>query len=187
MGLLPRVENNGAKREEAIKNNIPVRFEIEKNSNQDFGSKLWDNLRTFESFGKNAVRKHDKKILKHSQKHNLDPDLVRSVMFAENARGHKGPLNYAFDVMKASDSPLPMNIQKERWASLIDKKPDDMYDLDNNIEAAAILLKRIAERIDRPTPEKVGSIWQYMGREQANEFGEYIGKVYHEKPWRKLD
>ena len=67
----------------------------------------------------------------------------------------------------------------------IDKQPEDMYDPDVNIEAATVLLKRIADRIDKPDAAKVGSIWNYTGREKTNEFGEYIGKVYQEKPWAK--
>ena len=76
---------------------------------------------------------------------------------------------------------------KDRWASLIGKQPDDLYDEDANIEAATVLLKRISSRVKKPTPEKVGSIWNFSGREKTNEFGEYIGRVYKEKPWRKID
>lgn len=80
-----------------------------------------------------------------------------------------------------------MNIQKDRWASLIGKNPQDMYDPDINIEASALLMKRITQRIDKPTPEKVGSIWHYIGHEKTDEFGKYVGKIYREKPWRKID
>lgn len=80
-----------------------------------------------------------------------------------------------------------MNIQKNRWASLIDKDPDDLYDPDMNIEAATVLLRRIADRIRKPSPEKVGSIWHYLGHEKTDEFGEYIGQLYKEKPWKRLD
>jgi hypothetical protein len=80
-----------------------------------------------------------------------------------------------------------MNIQKERWSSLVDKEPNDLYDPDHNVEAATILLRRISDRIEKPDAAKIGSIWQYTGRENTNEFGEYIGKVYREKPWRIAD
>ena len=62
-----------------------------------------------------------------------------------------------------------------------------IYDSDINIEAATILLRRISDRIDRPDAAKIGSIWQYTGREKTNEFGEYIGKIYKEKPWKIID
>lgn len=31
-------------------------------------------------------------------------------------------------------------------------------------------VRRITDRIRNPTPEKVGSIWNYMGREKTSEF-----------------
>lgn len=80
-----------------------------------------------------------------------------------------------------------MNIQKNRWASLVDKDPEDMYDPDVNIEAGTILLRRIKDRIEKPTPEKIGSLWHGLVLEKTDEFGHYIGKVYREKPWRKID
>ncbi|MDH5722917.1 MAG: hypothetical protein OEY94_06315 [Alphaproteobacteria bacterium] len=204
------VLNTQEDREKSILDDTPAVFEIKSNiypldvrpkSNMELlaGNTIgrvkiketldtaWDEIRTFDHLGKKAVRKHDKTIMKHAQKHNLDPDLTRAVMYAENARGHKIVLNKLADDLKKSDSPLPMNIQRERWSKLIGKKPDDLYDADANIEAATVLLKRISSRVKKPTPEKVGSIWQYTGREKTNEFGEYIGKVYKEKPWLKID
>jgi hypothetical protein len=44
-GILGRVENDPIKREEAIKQNIPMRFEIERKKENNFGSKLWDDIR----------------------------------------------------------------------------------------------------------------------------------------------
>lgn len=45
------IENDPDKRERAIKDNALVKFEIERNPNRDFGSKMWDDLRTFDFFG----------------------------------------------------------------------------------------------------------------------------------------
>jgi hypothetical protein len=70
---------------------------------------------------------------------------------------------------------------------LVDKKPSDLYDPDTNIEAATVLLKRIADRVENPDASKIGSIWHYTGREKTNDFGEYIGKVYKEKPWARFE
>lgn len=197
MGPFRPVLNKPEDREKSILEDTPALFEIKQTKRtkpsgifgavQNAFDETVDEVRTFDSYGKKAVQDNDEKILRQAQKHNLDPDLIRSVMYAENARGHKIVLNKWSDDLKFSESPLPMNIQKNRWSKLIGKKPEDMYDSENNIEAATILLKRISNRIKKPTPEKIGSIWNYMGREKANEFGEYIGEVYREKPWKKLD
>ncbi len=186
-GILPRVENDGRKREEAIKKNIPVRFEIVSDPVQKNEHNIIDDIYNLDILGTGAVQKHDKRILKYSQKHNIDPDIVRAVMFAENARGHKGGINASMDIIKKSESPLPMNIQKNRWGSLIDKKPEDLYDPDNNVEAATVLLRRISGRVEKPTAAKIGSIWHYTGTEKTDEFGKYVGRVYEEKPWRKIE
>ncbi|MCB9988643.1 MAG: hypothetical protein H6868_04815 [Rhodospirillales bacterium] len=186
-GIIYRIENDPQKREEAIKNDIPVRFEIERDIEQAKKLNVLDDIYNMDFLGRHAVQKHDGTISKYAQKHNIDPDIVRSVMFAENARGHKLGGNYAGDVTRKSESPLPMNIQKHRWSSLVDKQPDDLYDPDTNIEAATILLRRITDRIEKPTAEKVGSVWHHVGRQKTDQFGEYIGKVYKEKPWRKID
>ncbi len=197
MGPFRPVLNKPEEREKSILEDTPALFEIKQTKRtkpsgilgavQNAFDETVDEVRTFDSYGKKAVQDNDEKILRQAQKHNLDPDLIRSVMYAENARGHKIVLNKWSDDLKFSESPLPMNIQKNRWSKLIGKKPEDMYDSENNIEAATILLKRISNRIKKPTPEKIGSIWNYMGREKTNEFGEYIGEVYREKPWKKLD
>lgn len=76
-----------------------------------------------------------------------------------------------------------MNIKKKKWAGLVNKKQDDMHNADVNIEAGTVLLKRIRDRIERPTPEKIGSIWHYAGMENIDEFGNFIGEIYKKKPW----
>lgn len=181
------VINDAKDREKNIKENKPAIFEIKKNPDQNFGLKFWDNLRTFDYLGVRAVRENNNRIWKYSQKHDLDPDIIRAVMYAENARGHSIGLNRTADDLRKSESPLPMNIQKTRWSSLIDKKPEDMYDHDASIEAATILISRIRDRLEKPSVEKIGSIWHYVGAEKTDEFGEYVGRVYREKPWQKLE
>ncbi len=154
------VLNKPEDRERSIKENSPALFEIEKNFpinlNKPLVDYISDDLYNSEFFGRKAVQSNDKLILKNAQKHNLDPDIVRSVMFAENARGHKFGFNKVVEDIGYADSLLPMNIQKDRWSSLIGKQPDDLYDADSNIETATILLKRISDRVNKPTPEKIG-------------------------------
>ncbi len=87
--------------------------------------------------------------------------------------------------MGVSETPLPMNINKKTGAKLIKKSPKDLYNATDNIEASAIMLKRISKRIDDPSPAKVGSIWNFAGRETTNDFGEFIQRIYDEKPWLK--
>ncbi len=199
------VINTAPEREEAIKKNTLALFEVQakkKESAVNTGyfsnfynaldkikektGEMWDDLRTVDALGKQAIAQHDKSILKYAQKYNVDPDLTRSVMYAENARGHKFGLNSVSDFVGVSSSPLPMNVQKARWSSLIGKAEEDMYDPDANIEASTVLLKRIRDRVRNPNADTIGSVWHNIGATQTDEFGEYIGAVYTEKPWKKL-
>ena len=173
-------------RDRSIYDDTPSIFPIEKNHGAREES-LWDDIRTFDYKGKNAVRKNEKYIQKSAMKHNLDPDLIRAVMYAENSRGHYIIANELADKFKVSNSILPMNINAKKWSKLSNADPGDMYNPEANIDTSALLLRRIRDRIDNPTPEKIGSIWNYSGKEKTNEFGEYVGKVYHEKPWAKFD
>jgi hypothetical protein len=173
-------------REESILNDTPAQYEVERDP-KNIKWDLWDEVRTFGSKGKEAIKKYDSLILKNAEKHNLDPDLIRAVMYAEHSRGHKGGFNDFADKVHMSDSIMPMNIQNERWAKIIGKKPEDMYNPDLNIEAATILLKRIRDRIKKPTPEKIGTLWNGLSMKKTTEFGEYIGGLYHEKPWKKFN
>ena len=62
-----------------------------------------------------------------------------------------------------------------------------MYDPDVNVEAGTLLLSRLRDRIEKPTPEKIGTLWNTLKEKETNVFGNYIGKLYREKPWKKLD
>ncbi len=37
-----------------------------------------------------------------------------------------------------------------------------MYDPDVNIEASTVLLSRLRDRIEKPTPEKIGTLWNSL-------------------------
>jgi soluble lytic murein transglycosylase-like protein len=174
-------------RERSIKENLPAKFVIEKNKNLSSGSTLWNDLRTFEFAGKLAVQSYDKEIRKSAEKHNLDPDLIRAVMYAENARGNYMGGAYIADKAGISSSIMPMNIQNNRWSSLVNKRPDDLLDAQNNVEAGTVLLKRIKERVNKPTVEKISTLWNDIDNKYTNEFGEYVGDVYRRKPWKKID
>lgn len=190
------VVNEQKYREHSILENIPSLFEIAERRNLSNAAKRLSfksmlnsldpdkEIRTFDFVGKGAVHQYEKNILKYAEKYNIDPDLTRAVMYAENARGWYG---HAAETFGASESILPMNIQKSRWSKLVDRKPEEMYNPDTNIEAGTILLKRIRDRIEEPTPEKIASVWHFMGNENIDEFGSYVGRVYRQKPWQKLE
>lgn len=162
----------------------PGKFIVKEDPDASKGEE-YRKLYEFAGLGNHAVNKHNALIEEMSRKHGVDPDLVRSLMWTENARGHYGPANKAADMLQKSNTPLPMNINKRLWSKLIGKDPEEMYDPRNNIEAATILAKRYWDRIEDPTPGKLGSVWIAGGREQEHYHGHVVQRAYQEKPWER--
>lgn len=163
----------------SIVNNTPARFEIEKTTSSSDAAPWYEDTRTAQK----ALKEHNAIIDLMAKKHNLDPDLIRAVMWAENARGSYWGAGYVLDEMKASETIMPMNINKDIWYKLVSDDSNDLYSPVQNIEAATILLKRIQDRIVNPTPEKIAAIWHFIGHEKTNNYSAYVGLVYKERPW----
>lgn len=121
-------------REKSLLEDTPAIFEIERDP-KNIKWDIWDEVRTFDKKGRDAVNRHYDEVTISAQKHNIDPDLIRAVLYAENARGHKIVLNDIADKIHISDSVMPMNIQIKKWSGIIDKKPNELYNSSENIEA----------------------------------------------------
>lgn len=158
---------------------LPARFDFNPDHDADASSPLWE----APIFGRIALAGYDPLIEAASRRHHIDADLLRAIMWMENARGHKFGFNYLLD--EFGDTKFPMNINPDLWANLLGSRNADLTDPEQNIEAAAILIGRMAARLDHPTPEAIGSIWNYIGRETTNDIGAYVGRVYRERPWSR--
>ncbi len=164
-------------RRDSILNNTPAIFEYRPNPNE----KEEHRLHEFHFLGRQAFEEHGDKVEAMAEKHGVDPDLMHAILYMENARGHKFIGNEIADRVSLSDSQMPMNINPTLWGALVGK--DDLLDVDDNIEAATILVKRISERLKNPTPRAIGSVWNHIGRETPNNLGLVVDRVYAEKPW----
>lgn len=152
-------------------------FAVEE-PNLDLGR--WQ-VHEFGELGRNAVREHDKSgiIEEEAARVGLDPDLIRAIMYQENARGWYDVL---LDPLGAATSILPMNIQPGYWGQLgIDE--ETARDPRTNIRAGAKLLRAIVDRLPDPTPAKVATIWNSLGRTEVSDFGARVGRTYLAKPW----
>lgn len=133
-------------------------------------------------YGRDAVRTHDQDGLidEEAARIGLDPDLIRAIMYQENARGWYDVLA---DLVGEPSSVLPMNIQPDLWRELgIDQV--GAHDPRTNIRAGAKLLRAIVDRVPDPTPAKIASIWNDGGRTRVSDFGARVGRTYLAKPWR---
>lgn len=160
----------------------PIEIEVRRNPKASSDKKIHE----VPKVGYDAVRKHEAIIQKMADKHGVDPDLIRAVMWAENARGHKFGGNAVADKFGLSNSKRPMNINPKIWGSVLSKSDTDLTDPMDNIEAAAIVLKRLESSIKgEKDAAKIGTLWNSTGQSETTDFGEYIGRLYRNKPWLK--
>lgn len=177
-----QITNSPKDRIKSILNNTPAIFEITIDGKSTSDAPWYEN----KALAEKIVLKNTKIIEKISKEHKVDSDLIKSIMWAENARGSWGGLGYTADKLGISSTIMPMNINPEIWHKLVNAKKEDFHKVETNIEASAILLRRIKTRIIQPTPEKIAAIWQYIGQEKTNNYASYVGRIYKEKTWKQV-
>ncbi len=173
----PPVSNMEADRIQAILDDAPALFEIADNPNADDGPKDNESVEG----GLLAVLRHTETIEREAALQGVDPELVKAIVYMENA--HNSTRQRVADLLHWSTSVLPMNIQPKTWAGLSDG-PIDFHDPEMNVRAGVTFIRRIVERLDDPTPARVASIWNFTGRELVSDFGARTQAVYDNPEWR---
>lgn len=188
---------NEAERTQAIIDGRKLRFKINDNDRAISAAP-----HEIPELGVFNVKSNESLIDSFSKKHNVDPDMVKAIMYMEGANGHKAGLDYVADFVgkypnspfakilkkvagskvRASESVRPMNIQNQ-WGRGFIGENYDPYNKSQNIEAGVKLIKRISESIENPTPAKIGAMWNGIMVDNINDVGARVGKYYKEKPW----
>lgn len=175
--LEPPVVNIEADRIQVLIDDAPALFQIGENPDAD---KTYADHRANHNAGVYAVWQHSAIIEREAERQGVDADLVKAIMYVENAHGK----NYG-DVTEAlgvADTILPMNISMETWSGL-GAEPEEFFDPEINIRIGVMLVRRIRDRIAEPTPEKIASIWIFTGRELVNDYGARVQDVYERRVW----
>ena len=108
-------------------------------------------------------------------------------MYMENADGNFLNLNRQLEKVGFADTILPMNINPRIWSGLLGVTEAEFSKPDINIKAGVMLIKRITEHLkefDR-SPAKIGSIYNFTGREKVSDIGERIQIIYEKKLWER--
>lgn len=132
------VINSEKDRIEAILNDTPALFEIEDNPNADGADPGYVII----SAGRAALVKIEKIIDEEAVRSKVDPDLVKAIVFAENARDHYYGGAELFDVLGLSNTLFPMNINPKIWARL-GLNEVNRRDPTANIRAGVTLITRL--------------------------------------------
>lgn len=108
--------------------------------------------------------------------------MVKAILYYENADGNKLGFDFLADTIGMSRSQRPMSIRSDIWGRLGVSRHSSPHE---NIRASVTLIKRITDRIDDPTPEKVGTPWNSISQEKVTIKGARIGRIYRERPWER--
>jgi hypothetical protein len=131
--------------------------------------------------GKASVVKNMALIKVESDKQKVDPNLVAAIFYVENSHGWYGGLGLAADVVGISKSELPGNI-RPMWNKLAGEH-GDIRKLEDNIKASVTLIKRIAERLENQTVERVATLYNSLSQDQVSDYGARVGEVFRTHPW----
>ena len=104
---------NAKQREEMLRNNQELLLDIDDNPKENGEWKWWCN----HNIGAEAVRKYNNLIEKYTQRYNVDSNLVKAIMYTENACGHYYGGNAIADYIGISKSQMPMNIRSNIWSN----------------------------------------------------------------------
>ncbi|MCG8543135.1 MAG: hypothetical protein MJE12_02885, partial [Alphaproteobacteria bacterium] len=163
----------------AIQNNRQVVFNIRDNPRARGDAPPFRR----HSEGFKAVQKHDAIVEREARRFGVDPDLVRAIMYIENADGSRFGMDVGAQRLGFASTLLPMNINPETWDGIGGVGKEDFGKPDQNIRASVALIKAIQDRVPNPTPAKIGSIWQFTGREQVSDNGAKIEEALKQKLW----
>ena len=151
--------------------NFEVRDNIEANGDEPFHAIHW--------VGAAIVNSIDGIIDSEAKRQGVDPDLIRAIIYVENAQGYYG---FFFEAIDVSDTILPMNISRKLWSGLGDSEKT-LEDLHTNIRAGITLIRRIQDRVDRPTVATIATLYNSLGKSSVSNFGARVASVYNERPW----
>ena len=110
--------------------------------------------------------------------HDLDADLIRSIMFMETSHGWYDKIN---PIRKTI---LPMNIHYEYWKNLGFSK-EQLLIPKINIDVGTLILKRIQNRLQYPKISKIASVYNFIGKERVSDYGSRVARIYKERAWEK--
>ena len=134
------------------------------------------------NWGKDYVDKYSKQIEKYSRQYGVDPDMVKAILYSENSDYHKYGYNKLADIIKISESTLPMNIQGKTWGNFQGKQYD-VNDPEQNIELSVRVLKSMYDAVPDKDIAKIATLWNGTGLKEVNDYGARAKEYYKNKTW----
>lgn len=166
----------GRQRAEAIMGNLPGLIDVADNPGVEANPHPW-----YARPKEEQVMQHDMLIEEAAARHELDPDLVKAVVWIETTHGWYDALT---GVIKPPKTLRPMNVHVEFWKDLGVTR-EQLTDPRTNIEAGTYILASIAERLVDPTPEKIFTLYNNLHADAVSTYGKTAAYYFVTKPWRE--
>ncbi len=181
-------------RKSSIVKNTPAIFNIdgyEKDSDINIPLYQFDCMEEVTENSKLIDEIIDKNIYTNSINHNR---LIRAIIYFETTHGHYDRLHnkiiikaFTFILNEPQKSFRPMNINFEYWRELADEmgytKEQIKSNKEANIKMGYELLKRIIARIQNPTIEKIGTLYNTLAKEKISSYGRILQYYYDNQSW----
>ncbi len=142
----------------------------------------------FHAPGKREVERYGQIVEKESLKAGVDADLVRAILYVENARGWYDRIA---GVIPGVVSPTagPMNLNLHDWVGLAGLTTADAEDARANIRAGVALIKGLSDRISNPTPIKIAALYHDLGAVRVSDvphgYAQRVDFVYRYRLWER--
>ena len=168
-------------RESGILNETLDRFLFDSDAIYDGHTSVANSFRVIDRLGDAAVSDNALAIEYFSEEYGVDPDLVRAVVYLENAHGAiRGLVSEMFG--RQPTSTLPANIQVERWGDLLPEL-DAVNNPVDNIHLMVALLAEIQERLENPTPAAIATLHNQLSADMITQFGLTVVDYMVSQPW----
>jgi soluble lytic murein transglycosylase-like protein len=152
-----------------------------------------DFIGSLDGYARAVVNYHDDRIRDAAANAKVDPDLLRAIIWYENAKGYYDiPFEWptvkkiagVFGDSQVNKTVRPGNINPDLWGG-VGLTRENAYDPAANIQATANLLSRTHDRTFRPTVAKVATLYNGLGLDSVNDYGVSVEDVYRRRPWLK--
>jgi soluble lytic murein transglycosylase-like protein len=170
---IPKVVQKEVDRMAAILSDSPAQFVVADSSARANPTPK-HYIQYFEQVSKNANH-----IATAAARHNVDPDLVRAVIWMESTHGYYDVFTGL--IMKPK-SILPMNVYSDYWTGFKVTR-EGLKDPALNIDTGTKILARIQARLTDPSIAKIATLYGGLAAQKVTEYGKTVEYYYQTKPW----
>ncbi|MGR5114223.1 hypothetical protein [Photobacterium damselae] len=113
----------------------------------------------------------------------IDENLLKAIIYMETRNCHSNPFH------RAHPNPFPININYQLWEPIVHQLGYSMEDIKYSemarVHLAAVVLKRIALRLNEPCVVRVATLYNSLNKHETSSYGHRVGEIYLDKIWEK--